>query len=522
MQYSRRFIVQGGLLLAGAARTPLAFAAALTNGTQPGRGAKPTAIVRTPSGSVLGEQQDSDVRVFRGIPFAEPPQGDLRFRAPVTGRVVVGELNAMQFGAEPWQTGTPNVQKSEDCLQLNVWTPNDAKPGSLPVFVWIHGGGFTGGRAFDPTCDGAVFARDGVVCVTVAYRLGVFGFLDMGSLLGPTYDGSANNALRDLMLALHWVQANIAAFGGDPARVTIGGESAGAKLCDILMGVPAAQSLFHAVISESGGAERVWSQASSRAVAEGFGNTWQASSGQTIAALKTAQPSTIIDAQERLIREWPQHFPLRCELDGTLLQRLPIDTIRAGSSRGKRLLLGTNRDESALFLGPHPAHNPSAADLGNLSLATFAPMDAKYAALYPELSVEQRRIRAVTAEEYWVPSMRVAAAHAKNGGPAWVYRLDYATTVGRFAGYAFHSEDVELVWNRAAGPIEDRSAEVALAAQMHAAWVAFIHGDTPAANGLPSWPQWTPEDRKTMLLDRVSTVAVRPQEAELRLWNGVL
>ncbi len=480
-----------------------------------------TTVAATPHGTMRGELADG-VRVFRGVPFAEPPTGDLRFRAPLAKKPWAGELDATRFGAEPWQTGTPKVAKSEDCLQLNVWTPEGAKPGTLPVFVWIHGGGFTGGHAFEPVFDGAQFAREGVVCVTVAYRLGVFGFLDVGGLLGDEYRGSANNALRDLILAMTWVQHNIASLGGDAARVTIGGESAGAKLCDILMGTPAAQGLFHSVISESGGAERVWSDVDARLTANGFSKTWAEAAGGSAATLKTGDPAAIIAAQEQFVQGWPQHFPLRCEVDGTLLARLPIATIAGGSTRGKRLLLGTNRDESALFLGPHPAGDPTAANLGNMTLKAFDAVYAKYKVLYPDMTAEQLRIRAVTAEEYWIPSMRVAAAHARNGGETYVYRLDFAETAGRFAGYAFHSEDVELVWNKPGGPSEDRAAAAALAKQMHAAWVAFIQGGTPAAQGLPAWPRWNATERRTMLLDRASTVAVQPQEAELRLWDGLL
>ncbi len=477
--------------------------------------------VSTPLGTMRGELTDG-VRVFRGVPFAEPPVGELRFRAPVGKKPWTTELDATRFGAEPWQTGTPKIAKSEDCLQLNVWAPDGAKPGTLPVFVWIHGGGFTGGRAFDPVTDGEEFARNGIVCVTVAYRLGVFGFMDVSPLLGAEYSFSANNALRDLIVALAWVRKNIASLGGDPSRVTIGGESAGAKLCDILMGVPAAQELFHAVVSESGGAERVWPLENSRTVAVGYGKAFQAVSGVVPARLKSADPAAIIAAQEQFINDWPQHFPLRCEVDGKLIPRVPIETIATGSTRGKRLLLGTNRDESALFLGPHPTQDPTAANLGNMPMAAFNGVYAKYAALYPDMTAEQRRIRAVTAEEYWLPSMRLAAAHAQNGGETYVYRLDFAETAGRFAGYAFHSEDIELVWNKPGGPTEDRVAAAALAAQMHAAWVTFIKGGIPAAPGLPAWPQWTATERRTMLLDRTSTVVVRPQETELRLWDGVL
>ena len=481
-------------------------------------------IVSTAIGKVRGVR-DSGVRVFRGVSFAEPLTGTGRFQPAQAKRPIAanGVIDATHFGAAPYQPDQPRLTQSEDCLQLNLWTPDTAsgsKP--LPVFVWIHGGGFTGGYAFDPVSDGAKFAREGVVVVTVAYRLGVFGFLDLEPLLGPEYRGTANNAMRDLILALEWIQQNIGAFDGDPNRVTIGGESAGAKLCDILMGTPAAQRLFHSVISESGGAERIWSRTSSEAVARGFGKTWQALTGQPVSTLRTAGPQQIIAAQQKFMAEWPQHFPLRPELDGDLLKQLPIQSIRAGSTRGKRLLLGTNRDESALFIGPHPAHDATAADLGNMPLDRFRPVSDKYAGLYPELSVEQRRIRAVTAEEYWIPSMRVAAAHASHGGNTWVYRLDFAETSGRLSGYAYHSLDIGLVWDKPHKNVANAEAEAALARQMHAAWAAFIRGDAPAADGLPVWLEWDAQQRRTMLLDTESQVQTKPQEAELHLWDGVL
>lgn len=479
-----------------------------------------SANVHTPLGDLRGDEVNG-VRIFRGVPFAEPPVGERRFRGPVPKQAWKGVRDATQFSAEPWQTGTPDVTKSEDCLYLNVWTPASVtKP--LPVFVWIHGGGFTGGRSFDPVQDGATFARMGIVCVTVAYRLGVFGFLDVSPLLGQTYPSPANNALRDLLTALRWVQRNISAFGGDPAQVTIGGESAGAKLSDILMGVPSAQPLFHQVISESGGAERVWPAASAQNVAAGFLKTWQNAGGGDAASLKTADPEKLIAAQQQFIEAWPQHFPLRCEVDGTILPQKPIDAIHGGSTKGKRLLLGTNRDESALFVGPRPSKDAAAADLGNLSAERFAPVYAKYKELYPEMTPEQRRIRALSAEEYWLPSMRVAEAHVLSGGDAYVYRLDFAETSGRLKGFAYHSLDIPLVWDKPRTEVDNATAEAAMAKRMHTAWAHFIRGDAPYAEGLPDWPMWTAANRETMLLGDDSHVEQRPFEAELRLWDGVL
>jgi para-nitrobenzyl esterase len=477
-------------------------------------------VVKTSLGTLRGLQTEG-IRVFRGVPFATPPVGALRFLPPLPARPWTGELDATAFSASPMQTGEPGVRHSEDCLCLNVWAPQGNGP--FPVFVWIHGGGFTNGHAFEPVYDGSRFASEGVLVVTVAYRLGVFGFLDLEPILGPAYAGSANNALRDLILSLEWIQAHIADFGGDPARVTIGGESAGAKLTDILMGIPSAHNLFHQMISESGGAERVWPTRSAAAeVSQGFAAAYTSATGQTAASLKTAGAASLIPIQKEFIEVWPKHFPLRAEVDGKLLPRLPIETIAAGSTKAKRLLIGTNRDESALFLGPDPKHDPTALDLGNLPLPQFTEIYAQYKSIYPDMTDIQRRIRAVTAEEYWIPSIRVAEAHTRTGGSTFMYRLDFTESSGRLSGYAYHSLDVGLVWDEPHAAVENAAAEAALASQMHTAWAAFIRGEAPSSPGLPTWPEYNLGQRSTMILNTDSKVAILPQNAELRLWDNKL
>lgn len=505
--WTRREFIAGASLaaLAVSGRRLLGQSAAAVN----------AGLVRTPLGALRGEVIEG-VRVFRGVPFAEPPVGKLRFRPPVKVKAWGAERNATTFAKAAMQDGDTEFAHSEDCLYLNVWTPEHAV--GLPVFVWIHGGGFTGGESFAPIFDGTEFAKAGVIVVTVAYRLGVLGFMDMGALLGEEYAGSGNNALRDLICSLEWVKENIAAFGGDAKRVTVGGESAGAKLTDILMGVPEAKGLFAQMISESGGAERVLRKANAEAVAKGFGEVW----GKGAAALKTAPTEELIAAQVKFVESWPLHFPLRPEVDGGLLRRLPVETIATGPTRGTRLLIGTNREESAMFIGPHPMHDPKAGDLGNTSLTKFDAVFAKYKKLYPEMSEEQLRIRAATAEEYWVPSVRVAEAQVKGGGEAWMYRLDFAPTSGRYKGDAYHTEELGMVWDKPNTRIANAAAEAALVKQVHAAWVRFIKGQAPGAEGLPVWPEYSLEGRETMVLDGVSKVEVRPMEAELRLWDGVL
>jgi para-nitrobenzyl esterase len=480
-------------------------------------------IVRTPSGALRGESNNG-VRVFRGVPFAEPPIGPLRFLPTEKVAPWKGERDATKFAAAPMQHKQLEVPHSEDCLYLNIWAPEGSGP--FPIFVWIHGGGFTDGHAFEPMYDGTDFAREGILSISVEYRLGVFGFLDCEPLLGQDYAGTANNGLHDLMTALSWIQENISTFGGDPARVTIGGESAGAKLIGTLMGIPSAQPLFHQMISESGGAERIWDRAATADISKGFGDLWQKQSGDTIANLKTAAGSALIQAQQQFIETWPQHFPLRAELDGTLIPRLPVETIASGSTRGKRLLIGTNREESAIFIGPHPAKDATSIQLGNMNVSKFDAVYQKYRDIYPQLSVEQRRIRAVTAEEYWIPSIRVAEAHLKGGGSAYVYELEFEETSGRLKGNAYHSLDVGMVWNHPHRQVADAASEATLGKQMHAAWSAFIRGETPAASGLPEWPLYNEQSRSTMIFgakdSTESRVEQAPQAAELKLWNETL
>ena len=453
--------------------------------------------------------------MFRGIPFAEPPIGPLRFREPIAVKPWKGEHDATQFPAAAVQSGLANVKQSEDCLYLNVWAPEGKGP--FPVFVWIHGGGFTGGYSFDPVFDGAKFARDGIICITVAYRLGVLGFLDMGPLLGGDYNGSANNGLRDLIAALQWVRGNVSAFGGDPDRVTVGGESAGAKLTGLLMGAPEARPLFHQMISESGGAERIWPKEAALAVSSGFGDLWKREDNGE-ADLSKVPAAKLMEAQRKFIAKWPQHFPLRAELDGALFHKLPVQAVAAGLTKGKRLLIGTNQDESASFIGPHPSADAAAGDLGNMPLAQFQKSYQKYAQVYPLLTTEQLRVRAVTAEEYWIPSIQLADAHVQGGGSAWMYRLDLVETSGRLKGYAYHGLDVGLVWNAPHPQIENAAAEASLATKVHLAWVAFIQGKTPGAPGLPEWTPYRAGTRPTMILDVESRLETKPHEAELRLW----
>jgi para-nitrobenzyl esterase len=505
--FTRRLFLRNSALILGGLRVASSYG---SNTSQP-------VTVKTPQWSLLGESSGG-INIFRGVPFAQPPVGNLRFRSSQPSRPWEGVREALKFAPAAEQPGDSAVGKSEDCLYLNIWAPEASGP--YPVMVWIHGGGFTGGRSSDPMQDGSHFAENGIVCITVAYRLGVFGFLDVEPMLGHNYGGAANNGLGDLITALEWVKQNVAAFGGDPGRVTIAGESAGAKLICTLMGVPSAEQLFQQAISESGGAERIAPESEALSVGQGFKAAWLTQTDATSSSMLDAPASQIIALQSRFLHDWPKHFPLRPEVDGKLLKQTPLSAIQSRTTRGKRLLIGTNRDESSFFIGPKPAEDPNAHDIGNMTTDQFQSIADGYRKLYPDMPADLRRIRSLTAEEYLVPSMRVADAHASGGGETFVYRLDFPGE-GRFADLAFHSYDLRFVWDHF-GQQNPPSDAKKLAMQMHGAWVSFIKTGVPTATDLPAWPAYTLQKAATMIFDSHCRIENAPEKNELALWNGVM
>ena len=506
----RRLLQQGGLAAAACAIDPLlAFALQPNSNT----------VVNAPCGSLQGELVNG-VRVFRGVPFAQPPVGPLRFKPPAPTAPWSGVREATVFAASAMQhlaAGT-TLSVSEDCLYLNIWAPSGKGP--FPVYVFIHGGSYSGGSATNPGFDGTVFARDGIVFVTVAYRLGVFGFTDLEPLLGKGYASSANNGIRDLVASLEWVNANIAAFGGDPSRVTIGGQSAGAKAVATLLAVPQANTLFRSGISESGGGERAFTKAEAAAVGEVFGEVWRKQQG-AMESLRTAPAEAIVAAQDSFTAKLPYRAPFRPQIGADFLPARPVDVVAARSCKGRRLLIGTNRDEGASFIGPHPDVDPTSKNLSVMDGKRFAAVLAGYKTVYPEMSDAERRVLAYTAAEWMVHSVRFANAFTASGGDAWMYLVDYTEPSGRMAGEAFHGIEVPLVWERMdAGQKQDLTA-APLPREFHQAWVSFIKGNPPAAEGLPPWPRYDARTRSTMILDAQSKVEQRPEEAELRLWDGI-
>ncbi|HTI67071.1 MAG TPA: carboxylesterase family protein [Caulobacteraceae bacterium] len=502
-------------VLAGAAAAAVSGSAA----AQDGGGLE----VAVRQGRLHGAMEDG-VRVFKGVPFARPPVGPLRFRPPQPAPPWGGVREAVQFSAPPLQGGggLPGAAApSEDCLYLNVWAPTT--PGPHPVLVFCYGGGNNGGAGSQPVYSGARFARDGVVAVTINYRVGALGWVELGPHL-PGYAGSGNNALRDIVASLAWVRDNIAAFGGDPRQVTLGGVLAGSKNVMVLLATPSAAGLFHRAVTMSTSAHTTHTPEEADKVARLFvdGHTGKA------ADLLTATSAEILAAQRKVLAAYDHNSAFRSIVDGRLMPRRIMDAFRAGASRTVPLLIGTTRDESASTLPRGAADKPfpiNQMELNSLDLSQTMDLDLRYQRAFPAMSALDRRRRLVHAEEYWISCIRVGEARARLGAATYMYRSDRVLKTGLYAGYAPSGSDIPLAFDTLdKGEVVGTGATVtaedqALATTAHAAWVNFVRSGTPSAPGLPAWPRYEPGRRQTMILGYRPAVESDPLRAERVLWD---
>ncbi len=465
-------------------------------------------LARTTAGTARGVARDR-VRVWKGIPYAAPPVGPLRFRPPVAPEPWHGERDCAHAGPVAMQArenamagfGDKTVF-SEDCLSLNVFAP--ATGANHPVMVWIHGGAFIMGSGSVPLYDGASFAaRHDLVVVTINYRLGLFGFLYLGD--------EGNVGLLDQVAALRWVRDNIAAFGGDPGAVTLMGESAGAMSIAYLLGMPAARGLFHRAVLESGaGSLEPPTRDDATAVTSGV----LAELGATAATIADVPANRIVAAQATMLRARGLGA-ISPYLDGVTVTRSPSASARAGDVANVPVLIGTNRDEWNLFDVVMPATTEIAA-----------------AQVRGRLGADTDRVRA--AYRSWsdlvgdvvfrIPAIRLAEAFP---GPVYMYRFDVASPAfgGRLG--AAHALELPLVWNQLANPFVtmlfggDIAPFTAIGLQLHDTWSAFIRTGVPEGGGLPAWPLYDAVRRATLVIDRApqgSRVVDDPGREQRELW----
>lgn len=504
----------------------------------------PEMVVRSAHGQVRGTVVNG-IATFRGIPYAAPPFGPNRLRAPQPVEPWGGLRDAVDDGPiapQPLAAGgsaagfipAGGARPGEDCLNLNIWTPETGSS-RLPVLVWITGGAFQFGSA--AWYDGSRFARDGIVCVAINYRVGAEGFLHLR-------DAIANRGLLDQVAALAWVQENIAAFGGDPDNVTICGESAGAMSIGTLLGMPRARGLFRRAILESGAAHHVLPKTSALRVGEYFAE--KVDLAPTLDTMAAVPVDRMLAAQLELSADLAANpdpdrwgleviatsMPFHPVVDGDVVPMAPLESVRAGSAGSVDVLAGTNIDDWRLFLaasgglgqvtdevlmGPVAVH-------GDRSLAAYGlPVEsglAAYRAAYP--SATPGELLAAVQTDWWcrVPAIRLADAHVCNGSRTYMYEFGWRSPMANGLFGACHALEIPFVFDtldqgpaQMLGNLLGDDPPQRLASTMHAAWVAFVTG------GATGWPEYEGERRATMRFDTASRVIDDPRVWERALWG---
>lgn len=483
-------------------------------------------------GGALQGALTEGVRVFKGVPFAKPPVGELRFKPAQPADSWEGVRQATEFSLAPVQsasTGATQNPAGEDCLYLNVFAPQEAGP--HPVFVWLYGGGDFMGEAGIDMFDGTAFARQGVVLVTVNYRVGALGWMKLDHLLGPEYQGSSNAGMSDIVMALEWVQREIANFGGDPSRVTLGGQSAGAKdPMTLLASADGSRGLFQSLILESGTAQCVWDDHTSRVMSD---NTL-VQLGLTpdrAGELLTMDALALWEAfQAANVPGDYAAFYNRPTIDGQMITASGLDAARAGVVNGLRVLIGNNHDEYDLMLSVAPLTQDPGADRMNYVATPKMAQDinARYRKLRPDLADADRWFRIMCDEEWWIPNVRFVEALLTygQGNQVWMYRFDFQPVDGPMKMRACHTAELPFVFdtlNSAYGKamVGDTPGADVMATTMNAAWVRFIKGEDPGGGALPTWPQYDLDAREVMILDKECRVESDPWGDLRQAWTGV-
>ncbi len=504
-------------------------------------------IAQTRSGKLEGEERGG-IHVFRGVPFAAPPIGAKRWRAPEREAPWSGVRDARRFGnaspQNPLQLDIVAAFKidepqSEDCLFLNVWTPG-LDGARRPVMVWIHGGAFTIGSGAQSLYDGAALAKRGdVVVVTINYRLGALGFLRLRELTNGRIPSTGNEGMLDQVAALEWVRDNIAAFGGDPGNVTIFGESAGGMSVGTLLGMPKARGLFQRAIPQSGASSSASPLERHVYVAQHFAEKSGARDADALLSLTTAE---IVAVSARIAPIPGQEddprlggMPLAPVIDGDVVPRLSIESVERGSAADVALLIGSTLDEWKLFA----SFDPSVTSLQDGTLV--ARLERRLGAAARPLAETYRKARgergvAASAPELFMaietdrlfrmPALALAETQARHDRRVYNYLFTWPSPI--FGGVlgACHAIELGFVFGtHAAKGMADFSgagpAADALAGSTMDAWLAFARTGDPSCASLGRWPTYTAADRATMLLGERCTLEHAPFEEERSAWSSV-
>jgi len=499
-------------------------------------------IVETTHGQLKGAME-KDICVFIGVPYGKSTGGENRFRPPKPAEPWVGTRDATQFGSVCPQLGAlagntlgdertigflPQLPLNEDCLVLNIWTPacDNAK---RPVLFWLHGRGFNEGAGSEGWYNGANLAKRGdVVVVTINHRLNIFGFLYLAEFGGEPYAGSGISGMLDCILALQWVRDNIEAFGGNPNNVTIFGESGGGAKVSTLLAMPSAESLFHRAVIQSGPGLQGVAPDRATAFAEKMLHHLGVNKNE-LEKMQTIPVEKLLDGVATLAGAGPGgSMALAPVMDGNYLPVHPFDPVAASAAANIPLMIGTNKDESALFSAADPRRRKLEESelierlqgiLGDrmVEILTVYRQQRPKATpwdLYISITSENTRLRSIQLAE-----RKVA------GGPAPVYMYLF-TWESNYLGGLFkscHALEIPFVFDNPdvapfTGEGDDRYE---LAASMSQAWIAFARNGDPNYEGLPFWPTYDTKDRSTMLFNVPCRVENDPRAEERLVWKGI-
>ena len=503
-------------------------------------------IISTAQGQIEGIERDA-IWQFRGIPYAAAPVGERRFMPPAPPEPWEGVRSGAEFAATSWPEpggvtallGDQGVGSSEDCLHLNVFTP-ECDDAARPVMVWIHGGSFTGGSGSTPWYDGTTLASRGdVVVVTINYRLGALGFLWLGDL-DDRFRSSGMNGILDQAAALAWVRDNIAAFGGDPDNVTIFGESAGAMSVSTLLATPAARGLFHRAVAQSGAAEHVMSPA----VASGVTAAMMADLGVgTIDELMAVPPEALVEAGTRVdgsIHSEPGRSAARTGalamvfqpvIDGEWLPEDPLVAVAEGRAADVPLLIGTNLDEWHLFrlMGSGVLEHEELLARLERVFGDGERAHALYSATRPGATPSDLWSAVLTDATFRIPAIRLIEARQHATTPTYQYLFSWRSPAFDGALGSCHALEIPFVF----GVLDNPGAEMILgstagpelhelAQLMQDAWLAFARTGRPDHAGLPHWPASDTITRPAMRFDLEHGVVFDHDGEQRSLWDGIL
>ncbi len=457
---------------------------------------------------------EGDLSVYRGIPYAEPPFGARRFMPPEAAKPWQGVLDASSFGpvapqASSTLTDPPTWVGGENCLTVNIWHPS-ATAEKRPVMVWLHGGGFANGSGGAAMYDGGALARKGdVVTVTVNHRLNVFGYLHLGDVFGPDYAQSGIAGMLDIVQVLEWVRDNIEAFGGDASNVTIFGESGGGWKVSLLMAMPGAKGLFHKAIVQSGPGLRGATKADAGKIAQAYLDVLGVKDAAGLTALDT---ETLSRASVKVGDRMRGFTPV---VDGVALPRDPFVPDAPAISADVPVLIGTNKDESTLFMIGDPKFGElTEEDLAKRAKAAAGEkaeaLVAELRKVHPDYSPTYLTAAVQTATGMWLGSITIAERKAaQKAAPAYVYMLTWETPVSRGRLKSPHALEIPLVFDnveKARNFVGRGDEPQAVADQMSSAWLAFARSGDPNTEGLPAWAPYDTTTRATMLFNVESRV----------------